>query len=410
MAAIKLIITSPAHPPHELPLSASASIGRATDNTIHVEDPGVARYHAMIEKRGGGFWLNDLGSANGTIVNGARIAADHPLQDGDTISLGSGTAIRIVAPNAQANTASASASVAGATAAPVLESAAPAETGVPVTYIAVGGFTVFILLAFVGIAVFVLKNKSKETTAHHVQPTPALSSSTPTAMSVTGTPEPVKSVTLTSDTATGIAALVSRLAGQLSGKGNYVFDPEMVTAIAGQTTNYRVDISAQVQAYKLPVNRAFNNAKGLNPLFGHILALSQSRYGQSSGSGVGVWQVPTAIAQENAQDGESLSSLTPQRSAEIAAAHLKDLLTTFEPQDFMYALACFGQSGQFAGTLNQRLQAIDREARLDFWQQVKSGIVPRDGAEKVIRFFAAGIVGEYPKSFDMASATPFSEL
>lgn len=408
MAAIKLIITSPHHPPRELPLSASVSIGRSADNTIHVDDPGVARYHAMIEKRGTGFWLSDLGTTNGTVVNGAKLAAEHPLQDGDTISLGSGVAIRVAAPNGQpaaapaANTESPAASS---------DAAAPAESGVPVAYVAVGGITVFILLAFVGIAMFVVKNKGKEDTAKnsYSTPTPAISKTT-LAESATPTPAPVKTVTLTADTATGIEALVGKLAGQLSGKGNYVFDSDMIAAIAAQTTSYRVDVTAQVREYKLPVDRAFSNAKGLNPLFGHILALSQSRYGQASGSGVGIWQLPPAIAQENVQAGESLSALTPQRSADIAAAHLHDLLTTFEPQDFMYALACFGQTGQFAGTLNQRLQAIDPNERRDFWKQVKAGIVPRDGAEKVVRFFAAGIVGEYPKSFGLTTATAFSDL
>lgn len=420
MAEMKLIITSSNQAARELQLASSASIGRSADNTIHVDDPGVARYHAMIEKRGNGFWLNDLGSTNGTLVNGARLAAEHQLKNGDTISVGSGTAIRVAALNRQAAQASATASGVepSATANAATTTATPAESGVPMAHIAVAGATVFALIAFVGIAMFIIKNKGKEDTARNQSssystPTPAFTRTASGSDSAkpTPTPEPAKTVTLSAGTATGVEALVSKLAGQLSGKGNYIFDPEMIAAIAGQTSNYRVDVTAQAREYRLEVDRAFSNAKALKPLLGHILAMSQSRYGQSLGNGVGVWQIPPAMAQEYAQAGESLSSLnTPKRSAEIAAAHLQEITTIFEPQDFMYAIACFGQSRSVAGTLNQRLQGIDPNDRRDFWKQVKAGIVPRDGAEKVIRFFAAGIVGEYPQSFGLSTATAFSDL
>ena len=415
---MKLIITSPDQQTRELPLASSASIGRSADNTIHVDDPGMARYHAMIEKRPNGYWLNDLGSANGTLVNGAKIAAAHQLHGGDTISLGQSTAIRVAA--AEANNAPAPASSATSSSSSDPAPAVPAvpEAGVPVAHVAVAGVTVFILIAFVGAALFIFKNRSNGETAKnqppsYFSPTPVMSRTTPTPESgkPATTPEPVKPVTLAAGTATGIEALVGKLAGQLSGKGNYIFDPEMIQAIAGQTSNYRVDVTAQARSYRLEIDRAFSNAKALKPLLGHILALSQSRYGQSSGNGIGVWQVPQPIAQEYAQPGESLSSLnTPKRSAEVAAAHLQELTTIFEPQDFMYALACFGQPRSVAGALNQKLQAIDPNDRRDFWKQVKAGIVPRDGAEKVIRFFAAGIVGEYPQSFGLSTATAFSDL
>lgn len=417
---MKLIITSSNQQTRELPLASSVSIGRSADNTIHIDDPGVARYHAMIEKRVNGFWLNDLGSTNGTLVNGTKIAAEHQLKEGDAISLGNGAAIRVAPMQEQAApTTTPSASTKES---PVVETPpppptpTPTESGVPVTHVAVAGFTVFVLLAFVGIALLIVKNKGREETSRnqspgYATPLPTTKPSRSESTKPAPTSEPSRTVILSAETATGIEALVSKLAGQLSGKGNYIFDPEMVAAIAGQTSNYRVDVTAQAREYRLEVDRAFSNAKALKPLLGHILAMSQSRYGQSTGSGVGVWQIPPAMAQEYAQPGESLASLnTPKRSAEIAAAHLQEITTIFEPQDFMYALACFGQPRSFAGTLNQRLQAVDPNDRRDFWKQVKSGIVPRDGAEKVIRFFAAGIVGEYPASFGLSTATAFSDL
>lgn len=417
MKEMKLIITNPRFGSREMKLASSASIGRSSDNTIYIDEPSVARYHAMIELRGGDFWLNDLGSTNGTILNGVAVTAAQPLKSGDTISLGGTTAIRVVAPEGSA-TAPANHSASNDVAATPAPAPAPAtaEGGVSGAHVAVAGVMVILVLAFVGVAVWIVRSKSADQTAKNgtltsYTPTPVVSKSIASSDSTKPTPEPVKPVTLSAGTATGIEGLVGRLAGQLSGKGNYIFDPEMIQAIAARTSDYRVDVTANAQNYRLEVQRAFSAAKGMNPLYGHILAMSQSKYGQSSGGGIGIWQIPPAIAKDYVSGGEDLSALsTPKRSADLAASHLQELLPLFDGQDFMYALACFGQPKSKAGELNQKLQGIDPNDRRDFWKQVKAGIVPRDGAEKVVRFFAAGIVGEYPGSFGLTGATAFSEL
>jgi len=66
------------------------TIGRTSDNTISfVEDSNVSRYHAEIERRSGGeFWLVELGSSNGTTVNGSRVEREKPLSNGDEIVFG----------------------------------------------------------------------------------------------------------------------------------------------------------------------------------------------------------------------------------------------------------------------------------------------------------------------------------
>lgn len=63
------------------------SIGRASDNHIVIQDANVSRYHARIELLGAGYLLKDLGSTNGTLVNGTRIG-EHRLKHGDTITVG----------------------------------------------------------------------------------------------------------------------------------------------------------------------------------------------------------------------------------------------------------------------------------------------------------------------------------
>jgi hypothetical protein len=64
-------------------------IGRLADCRIMITDSNTSRHHAQIHRAGSGFVIADLGSTNGTFVNGERLAADHRLSDGDIITLGS---------------------------------------------------------------------------------------------------------------------------------------------------------------------------------------------------------------------------------------------------------------------------------------------------------------------------------
>ncbi|MFB3817362.1 MAG: FHA domain-containing protein [Candidatus Methylomirabilales bacterium] len=62
------------------------TVGRTPGNTILIENPGVSRRHAVIRLEGGRAILEDLGSANGTFVNGQRISR-HELAEGDEIAI-----------------------------------------------------------------------------------------------------------------------------------------------------------------------------------------------------------------------------------------------------------------------------------------------------------------------------------
>ncbi len=62
------------------------NLGRSLDNDIFIEHPRVSRHHAQLRQRKGRWWLIDLSSANGTLVNG-RPVSEAILQSGDIISL-----------------------------------------------------------------------------------------------------------------------------------------------------------------------------------------------------------------------------------------------------------------------------------------------------------------------------------
>jgi pSer/pThr/pTyr-binding forkhead associated (FHA) protein len=63
-------------------------IGRSREADVRVPDESMSRRHAEIRQEDGEYWLVDLGSMNGTRVNGKRVDRRR-LADGDTIVLGS---------------------------------------------------------------------------------------------------------------------------------------------------------------------------------------------------------------------------------------------------------------------------------------------------------------------------------
>ncbi|MFY2559885.1 adenylate/guanylate cyclase domain-containing protein [Corallococcus terminator] len=72
----------------EFPLGPLTSLGRHPSNTLRLVDREVSKEHATIERLGKDFVLKDLGSSNGTFVNGKRVK-ELKLKDGDEIALGS---------------------------------------------------------------------------------------------------------------------------------------------------------------------------------------------------------------------------------------------------------------------------------------------------------------------------------
>jgi len=65
------------------------TIGRLPDCTIALPDANVSRKHTEVHHRGNAFVIVDLGSTNGTKINGTRIDSERTLADGDIVSVGS---------------------------------------------------------------------------------------------------------------------------------------------------------------------------------------------------------------------------------------------------------------------------------------------------------------------------------
>jgi hypothetical protein len=69
--------------------SSPVTIGRSTDNDLALEaDEFASSHHARVEPRRDGVWVEDVGSTNGTFVNGVKLSRPRKLSSGDVIRVG----------------------------------------------------------------------------------------------------------------------------------------------------------------------------------------------------------------------------------------------------------------------------------------------------------------------------------
>lgn len=71
-------------------LVAKITIGRDTDNDVVVDNKLASRHHALIQKIKDAYFIKDMGSTNGTFINGTTIPSDKyvKLRPGDKITIG----------------------------------------------------------------------------------------------------------------------------------------------------------------------------------------------------------------------------------------------------------------------------------------------------------------------------------
>ncbi len=77
-------------------------IGRDVTNDVVLGDPEVSRQHARLTRTPGGYVLEDLGSTNGTFVNGERLVAPRVLNPGDLVGFGENVTVTFDATAPQA--------------------------------------------------------------------------------------------------------------------------------------------------------------------------------------------------------------------------------------------------------------------------------------------------------------------
>lgn len=74
---------------HRLTVIEPTTVGRSPDCAIHLDDDEyVSSRHALMTPAENGVWVEDLGSTNGTFVNGAQVTSSRLLQAGDLVRIG----------------------------------------------------------------------------------------------------------------------------------------------------------------------------------------------------------------------------------------------------------------------------------------------------------------------------------
>jgi pSer/pThr/pTyr-binding forkhead associated (FHA) protein len=89
MSQFQFVMRSGPTPGVTFPLEGDQlTIGRDASNGVAINDAEVSRKHSRLSFQGGKYVLEDLGSTNGTFVNGQRLSGPVVLKPGDVVSLG----------------------------------------------------------------------------------------------------------------------------------------------------------------------------------------------------------------------------------------------------------------------------------------------------------------------------------
>jgi len=87
--SVQLVMRAGPNPGKTIPIEKSEIfIGRDIANDVLINDAEVSRRHARISIQAGNYVIEDLGSTNGTFVNGQKLAGPRVLRVGDTVMFG----------------------------------------------------------------------------------------------------------------------------------------------------------------------------------------------------------------------------------------------------------------------------------------------------------------------------------
>ncbi|HET9061034.1 MAG TPA: FHA domain-containing protein [Acidimicrobiales bacterium] len=89
-SASRLVVVAPEHQKGTgYALADELTIGRASGCAVGLlEDNFVSQVHARVFRRGDDYWVEDLGSTNGTLLNGRRLTGPAPVRKGDRVQVG----------------------------------------------------------------------------------------------------------------------------------------------------------------------------------------------------------------------------------------------------------------------------------------------------------------------------------
>jgi hypothetical protein len=200
-----------------------------------------------------------------------------------------------------------------------------------------------------------------------------------------------------------IREMSEKLATRINQRGEiFVFADEFLDQIRSATRSFRTDLFIGAEDLGADIRRT-SNSVGIPSQLMFLLAASRSRFSMDQATnqdlagcgvdpdGTGAFKVPRSIMNQfgvkAAVDQETIT--------QVAARHLKELIQG-QRDDFLYAIACFGEPSARIGEIFLR---NDPQIRRNFYQLVERGEIRPEESKRVVCFFAAGIVAENPEKF-----------
>jgi FHA domain/Transglycosylase SLT domain len=439
----------------EVPVTSSRfTLGRTDAADVVINDNGLSRVHASINREGDRVWIIDEGSTNGTFVNRQPVPpSGTPLHDGDEIDLGE-TAIVV---SFKRDTRVALSAAAG------VNAGTSGSGGLPIPIIAAGAGIIIILFAAIVIGLASMSNNDngqikvrKYDTPTNVNEGASDPTPSPSPSESTATPNPSATLPVVTDSPSVVAIIPKKrylamtpdeqrkfvsdesqhVARMIGNREGYAFTPEVVSKIKiwvdayarrlnspkpSGGCNMRHDLGTllnRAHIYAPVVVKSFNE-KGLSPQVGLYLAMIEAEYCPclSSGTGPkGYFQFASSTARRyGVQDVSSPKDTRPDDRckidimAPIAAQYMKDLIAMFGtgPLSVPLAIASYNEGeGGLSANLMKALNAArtsDNPER-SFWimvahDELMSDQFQREAIKYVPHFFGAAIVGENPRVF-----------
>ena len=155
MAQFQFVMRSGPTPGVTFPLEGDQLIiGRDSSNGVAINDAEISRKHSRLSFQGGKYVLEDLGSTNGTFVNGQRLAGPVVLKPGDVVSLGEQIVLMYDAINLDPGATVAVSRKALRVEPPHAQPSAPAYAPPPTSYTPAPAKKLNMMPIFIGIGVF----------------------------------------------------------------------------------------------------------------------------------------------------------------------------------------------------------------------------------------------------------------
>jgi hypothetical protein len=454
----------------EVPFTTNRlTLGRTDMADLVLNDSGLSRVHASLNRDGDRIWVIEEGSTNGTFVNGQPVPyTGSVLHDGDEIDLGQTSVVVAFEQPARA--------VAIPAGTPYEETPTPA--GLPTPVIAAAAGVVIILLAAIAIGLAMRGNSDsgKITAKKYSSPSPNTDRDLPVATTeptspASTLPDPMKApspvatdspnlapatvtkkyLAMTPQEQNDFVAREAQHVGRMIGnREGFTFIPAVINQIKIWVNSYarrlnsprlgigchfpRDDLTSLLERARIHaplVVKSFNE-KGLSPQVGLYLAMIEAEYCPCLSSGTGAkgmfqfvgttarrYGVPYVTA--NSRDPASDDRCKVEIMAPIAAQYMKDLIARFGTGQLSVPLAIASYNEGEGGLSTNLTRALNATRTSDnpersFWQMVAnsekmSDQFQREAIKYVPHFFGAAIVGENPRIFgvDMEPLSSYTQ-